>query len=207
MSIGKIIRQYRDMYGMSMQEFATKAGLSKGYISMLEKGRHPQNGKPIVPSIDTVNSIASAMGMSIDALLEATDADQPIGLLLERPVYEAAAGEGRYSDGSPSDEIKGILLNPDEVFVTVKGRSMEPTLLDGDLVVVSATNVADDRQIALVKINGEEATLKRVEVKPNGILLIGDNVSLYPPRFYTDEEVRDLPVTIEGIVVKLIRDI
>lgn len=65
MNIGNLIKEYRAKHKMTMQEFADKAGLSKGYISMLEKGVHPQNGKEIVPSIDTVEKIAKALGITI----------------------------------------------------------------------------------------------------------------------------------------------
>ena len=84
---------------------------------------------------------------------------------------------------------------------------MEPTLQDGDVVVISAQNVIDyPRQIALVKVNGEESTLKRVEVRDNGIMLMGDNIDAYPPHFYTADQVEQLPVVIEGVLTKLIRE-
>ena len=78
---------------------------------------------------------------------------------------------------------------------------------DGDLVVVTAQNEVDrSRQIALVKVNGDEATLKRVEVNENGLTLVGDNTYVFPPHYYTAEQVKELPVRIEGVVTQLIRD-
>lgn len=121
------------------------------------------------------------------------------------PIYEAAAGEGRINDGYPTEEYD-LRLKPDQILFEVKGRSMEPTLLDGDVVVISAQSVIDHpRQIALVKVNGEESTLKRVEIKENGLLLLADNVDVYAPHFFTQDEVEKLPVTILGVVDKLIR--
>ncbi len=52
-----------------MQGFAARCGLSKGYISMLEKGKHPQSRRAIVPSIDTYVKLAKGMGLSLDELL------------------------------------------------------------------------------------------------------------------------------------------
>lgn len=83
MDIGKYINNYRKGKDLSMQEFADRCGLSKGYISMLEKGRHPQNGKKIVPSIETVQKIASAMHITIDDLLQSIDGDQLIDVSKE----------------------------------------------------------------------------------------------------------------------------
>lgn len=204
MKIGSVLKEYRTTHDLSMQEFADRSGLSKGYISMLEKGTHPQNGKEIIPSIETVQKIASVMGISVDTLLEMVDSDQRIDISV--PVYEAAAGEGRLNDGYPSEEYK-IQLEPEEFVVKVVGRSMEPTLLDGDIVIMTAQSVLDyPHQIALVKVDGEESTIKRVEVREDGIMLIGDNIDVYPPHFYTVDQVEQLPVTIEGVLTKLIRE-
>ena len=52
-----------------MQGFAARCGLSKGYFSMLEKGKHPQSRRSIVPSIDTYAKLAKGMGLSLDELL------------------------------------------------------------------------------------------------------------------------------------------
>ena len=69
MKLGEIVRNYREENRLSMRDFAKKSGLSSGYISMLEKDRNPRNGKPIVPSIETYDCVATAMGISLDELL------------------------------------------------------------------------------------------------------------------------------------------
>lgn len=69
MTLGEIVKAYRKARGMTMQEFADLAHLSKGYISMLEKGKNPRNGQPITPSIDTYANVARAMSMSPEELL------------------------------------------------------------------------------------------------------------------------------------------
>lgn len=123
------------------------------------------------------------------------------------PLYEAAAGEGRIVDGYPTEDYP-LRLNPDQILYKVKGQSMQPTLMDGDVVVVSLQSVIDyPRQIALVKVNGDEFTLKRVEKKDSGLLLIADNVDVYSPHFFTTDEVENLPVTILGVAEKLVRNI
>lgn len=70
MTLGDLIREYREQHGMSMEEFARLSGLSKGYISMLEKNKNPRNGKPIVPSIATYDGVAIAMHVSAAELME-----------------------------------------------------------------------------------------------------------------------------------------
>mgnify|MGYP000528246613 CR=1 FL=1 len=84
MTLGELIKKYRSANGLTMQDFATRSGLSKGYISMLEKGKHPQNNKPIVPSIDTFGKVAKAMCISLNELLVMVDDDQLIDLSEEK---------------------------------------------------------------------------------------------------------------------------
>ena len=73
MTIGELVHSYRVNNKMTMQEFADRCGLSKGYISMLEKGKHPQNARLLVPSVITLKKIASALGLDIKALGELLD--------------------------------------------------------------------------------------------------------------------------------------
>ena len=87
MTLGEVIRLYRESNRMPMQVFADRAGLSKGYISMLEKGKHPQNGKKIVPSYETISKVARGMGVTINDLISSLDGDQEILLDYEKNEY------------------------------------------------------------------------------------------------------------------------
>lgn len=75
MKLGEYIKLYRQENKITMDEFAQRCGLSKAYISMLEKGRHPQNNKKIAPTIDTYKKIATAIGCSLQDLFSALDSD------------------------------------------------------------------------------------------------------------------------------------
>lgn len=80
MNLGEIIKEYRLKNSLTMQDFAARSGLSKGYISMLEKGKHPQNNRSIVPSIETFGKAAVGMRISLNELLEMVDSDQLIDI-------------------------------------------------------------------------------------------------------------------------------
>ena len=62
MILGDLIKKYREENGMSMEQFAQRSGLSKAYVSILERNRNPVNGKPVVPSLETIKSVAQAIG-------------------------------------------------------------------------------------------------------------------------------------------------
>lgn len=73
MELKKFINSYRTEHNLTMEQFAKSASLSKGYISMLEKGYNPQTGKKIIPSISALNNIAIATGTDLDNLLKIID--------------------------------------------------------------------------------------------------------------------------------------
>ena len=73
MTLGDIIKNYRTLHGLSMDAFSDKSGISKAYISLLEKNKHPKTGKAIAPSIQSIKQAAYGMGMSFDDLFALID--------------------------------------------------------------------------------------------------------------------------------------
>lgn len=78
MLLGEIIKEYREKHGLSMQEFADRSGLTKGYISMLEKNSNPRSRSGITPSIETFAKCAKAMNLTVNELLQMVDGEQHI---------------------------------------------------------------------------------------------------------------------------------
>lgn len=62
----------------------------------------------------------------------------------------------------------------------VKGDSMEPTLMDGDTVVVRWQQNARHGDIIVARFEEEEATVKRLRLRPTGALLVPDNARYEP---------------------------
>jgi transcriptional regulator with XRE-family HTH domain len=75
MRLGDLIYQYRKKHKLSMDDFAKRSGLSKAYISLLEKKINPRSGKPIVPTYDTLQKAAKGMNLTIDELFKLIDQD------------------------------------------------------------------------------------------------------------------------------------
>lgn len=78
LKLGEIIKKFREERKLSMDRFAEKSGLTKGYISMLEKNEHPKSKKPIIPTEETLLKVAKGMGVDIDFVLSRLDSDQEI---------------------------------------------------------------------------------------------------------------------------------
>lgn len=74
MTIGDVIKEFRKLNNLSLEEFGKLAGVSKSYVSMLENNKDPR-GNPVNPSLETIDKIASAIGVDVDALVGQIDQD------------------------------------------------------------------------------------------------------------------------------------
>lgn len=75
MTLGDIIKTYRTNNNLSMDAFAEQSGISKAYISLLEKNKHPKSGKTIAPSIQCIKQAAIGMNMDFNELFSAIDGE------------------------------------------------------------------------------------------------------------------------------------
>lgn len=111
MTLGEVISEYRATHKLTMDGFASLSGLSKAYISMLEKNR-TQRGDAPVPSIDTYNKVAQAIGVTTDELIRMVEDN--ISLSTIHPHADTA------SDSALKFALFGTADVDDEVFREVK---------------------------------------------------------------------------------------
>ena len=91
--------------------------------------------------------------------------------------------------------------NGEHYGLKVKGDSMiEAGINDGDTVIVKKTNNVDSGQIAVVLIDDQEATLKRIRKKGNTIALEAANKN-YGTKLYAANRIK-----IQGKLVSLYRN-
>lgn len=86
----------------------------------------------------------------------------------------------------------------------IKGNSMEPMMLPGDTVIIKVQQDVNDGEIAVVLINGDDATCKKIKKTPEGVMLISLNPN-FEPMFYSNADILELPVVVFGKVVELRR--
>ena len=120
---------------------------------------------------------------------------------------------GHVAAGIPTEAVEDIVdweeipnamaQRGDYIGRKVKGSSMEPRFIEGDTVIVRRQPDVESGEIAIVFVNGDEATMKKVLKQPNGITLIAFNPAVYEPHFYSNEQIEELPVVIYGKVVEL----
>lgn len=151
------------------------------------------------PSPDVVAPILSHYSKSIAQL-------SPSGKGVRIPVL------GDVAAGIPIDAIENIvdyeeidaaMAATGEFFgLRIKGSSMEPRIREGDVVIVRKQEDADTGDTAVVLVNGDSATVKRIKKEPSGISLIPNNPA-YDTKFYSADAINSLPVRIIGKVVEL----
>lgn len=119
---------------------------------------------------------------------------------------------GRVAAGVPIEAMEDIIgeetiskkmAETGEYFgLRISGDSMEPRMFSGDVVIVRQQSDVESGQTAIVMVNGDEATCKKIEKHDNGIMLVPLNKK-YQERFYTNEDIEKLPVRILGRVVEV----
>ena len=85
----------------------------------------------------------------------------------------------------------------------IKGDSMEPRIMNGDRVIVRYQETVESGQTAVVAINGDTATCKKVIWDEQGGMILMSNNPAYAPRYFTAEQIQKLPVRILGRVVEI----
>lgn len=198
-SIGERIKEARKSAGLTQLELAKKTELSRSYIGDIEKDRYN-------PSVSTLQLIATATNTPLEDLLPSTKTVSPAGRGVRIPVL------GRVVAGIPIEAVEEILdyeeITPElaatgEFFaLQVKGDSMLPKLEEGDVVIVKKQADVETGDIAIVLVNGDEATIKQVKKVNGGIMLYGFNPDVYEPHFYSNQQIEELPVRILGKVVE-----
>ena len=88
--------------------------------------------------------------------------------------------------------------------LTVKGDSMFPYIIETDVVIFKKQNDCENGKIAVVLVNGDEATIKKIRKDETGITLIPFN-PMYPKMHYTNEDIQSKPVIIVGVFKELRR--
>lgn len=174
-----------------------------------------------MPRMDKVQLLADYFHINKSDLLEEKPKlpDLPAGAIpveygLKRkiPIY------GRVAAGPPSEMFNDTIGFTDidddlpqgsdyEYFaLKIKGHSMEPDIKYNDLVIIRRQPDINSGEIAIVAVNGEDATCKKIMKQDDGILLMPTNTEEFKPIFYTNKQIETLPVTVIGKVVQVKRN-
>ena len=157
------------------------------------------------PRIDKIELMANYFNVSKSELVESYRPDSTCqGVKI--PVL------GRVAAGIPltateyiidTEEIPQAMAADGEYFgLQVKGDSMEPKISDGDVVIVRKQSDADEGDLVIALVNGDDAVVKRLKKYADGIALISTNPA-YEPMYFSKADIESKPVAIIGKVKEL----
>ena len=193
--IGSKIKAARKAAHMGQAELGEAIGIGKSSISEWESGKRS-------PDIDKVKDIAKVLNVTPAYLMgwdEPSPASRPLPAGLLPVVKRRIPIIGHVAAGVPimaereyeeyEDDTYGLSC---DYVLRVEGDSMEPRVLDGDVVYVRQQPDVDDGQIAVVGVD-DSVTLKVVYHLPNGLQLVSLNPK-YKPMIYTQSNTDYLAV-------------
>ena len=80
MTLGDIIKSYRDENKVSMEYVANLCGITKGYVAMLEKNINSKTGRPVKPTIETIVKVCNGLHLDFNSVFDSLDDDYEINI-------------------------------------------------------------------------------------------------------------------------------
>ena len=195
---------------LKASELSEKAHIPKSAISQYLSGLYEAKQKSIFKLASVLN-VSEAWLMGMDVPMEKTAKLDKLG----NPVAEipllgtVKAGYDYMAQENWEGMIevdKNIIKDGSDYFaLKIKGDSMSPVLIEDDIVIIKKQEDFENGDLVVAIINGDEATIKKGKKSDNSILLQPLNTN-YEPLIFTYDEIKNIPVTIVGIVKQLKRE-
>ena len=196
MTVGGTVKRLREQRGWTMGQLASRAAVSTGYLSRLERDFYASPGTTVI------QRLAGAFGVQPEMLLDDNE-PRPIPLAgrisrtedLDLPVYRSHAGRLILADPTPLDHWR---IRADRTYtVQVVGDCLfGENINDGDRLIVDREGRAENGRIVVVRI-GDETYLTRWK-KLNGMVELE----------MSDGQLREAlvhDVDVQGVVVNVIK--
>lgn len=197
MSFGERMKARRKELHITQREMADRLGVASPTVSLYETNARE-------PSIDTIKKIAKILNVKVAALMGDVDIAPAAGIKI--PILGSVVAGipiSAVTDILGYEEISPKMAGEGQFFaLRVKGDSMLPWLRDGDIAIIKQQSDVESGDVAVVLINGDEATIKQIKKSQDGIVLYGFNTAVFTPIFYSNKEIEELPVRIIGKLVE-----
>ncbi len=198
------IRELRKKAKMTQVELSSILGVTQATLSGWETGKFQVDNASLLKLSEIFNVTADYLLGNSNS--ENTTADRQKGVMI--PVLGIVrAGYPIYAEENIIDyeEISTRMAAAGDFFgLKVVGNSMEPRMFEGDTIIVRKQNYIESSEIAVVLVNGDEATVKKVIKNDTGLMLVPLNSNCdYEPKHYTPQQVMTLPIEILGKVVEV----
>lgn len=200
-----MLRQLRTRENLSQSELADKLGVAKSTISMYEVGRRE-------PDFITLEAIADFFNVDMNYLLGKPGSENQKYYSKSNTIHIFSRITAKTLQNDVGDivdaiddleEISDILSSDGEYFgLKISNDSMEPRISEGDIVIARRQSDAEDGDLVIATVNGDNAMCKRLKKYSDGIALLSSNPR-YEPLYFSRKEVEEKPVRIIGKVKEL----
>lgn len=201
MSFGNILKKIRQDNSLTQEDLAKKIETSRSNIANYENDKN-------MPSIDVLDKLAKTFNCSIDYLLGKSDIKNPEEMsnisdkIYMCPVYgQIPAGEPNWAEECiegrlPLDPNLMNIVDPEECyFLRVNGESMNKIIKNGAYALIRKADWVENGDIAVVLVNGYDATLKKF-TRNNDVVVLEPMSN--DPSFQTQIYTKDTPIKIIG---------
>lgn len=196
--IAERIQHYLDVRSLTQGDLAEYMGVTQATVSNWCNGVK-------MPRMNKIDKICEFFEVTRSDLMD-PEPEPGSNQIAEFPTIPilgyVAAGESIFMSDHEVERMPVKHEYGKDVFgLYIYGDSMAPRIQNGDIVIVRKQSTVDDGEIAIVAVNGDEATCKRVYRSEDSVTLIADNPTVYPPHTYGPQ---DEPITILGKVIEVI---
>lgn len=207
--IGKRLKEAREEREKTLEEAGNRVGTHKSTVQRWENGKTEKISTAAIEVLADFYNVNPAWlagkevpkysKVKIDALGNLVVSIPILGTV--KAGYDYMAHE----NWEGTIDIDKRIADTGEFFaLRIKGDSMIPAFFEGDIVIIKKQNDCENNQFAVVIINGDEGTLKKVKKTDEGIILQPINPA-YGPVMYTNKEIKETPIIIAGVFQELRR--
>ena len=213
MTMGEYIKKLRTDHGYTQEELGQMLDpkVNRAAINKWECGRVANIKRSHIAQMAKIFDVDPVKLMCFDQAPQRPASAQPVNDSCSIPLIgRVAAGQPLFDEGNVIGEVfvDPSMLSSDAKLYALKvsGDSMFPRIQNGDTLIVREQSTADDGEIVIVTVNGDEGTCKKLKRYPDALALVSIN-PIYEPIMYTWEEVEQLPVRIVGKVLQSRHDL
>lgn len=201
------LKGLRKQQGLSQIALAEHLGISQQAVGKWETGRS-------APDQNTLRKLADLFAVSVDYLLGRTEmpineipglegfAMPDAGQTMLPVLGTVRAGYGAYAfEQDCGQEPANVRNAQDYFYLIVRGDSMEPRISDGDLALVRRQEQVENGELAVVLIDGEEGTLKKVVKKDRAVILQPFNPA-YQTQVFMGEDLERIHIVGKVVETK-----
>ena len=192
MELKDIIKDYKYRHQLTNDEIAAQLGVTKSPVSRWISG----DVKRIQE--ETLSRLNALLGYNIDPIIKGKSVH------LKRPILGyAKAGYDMYAQENyiGDEEVTEEDFYKGDYFLQIQGDSMIGSgIMDGDLALIKQCSTVSSGEIAVVMIGDDEVTVKKVIKKPDMLVLEATN-PLTENRYFSQQEIQQLPIRIIGKVI------